>query len=177
MIAFIISIPAVERIVDQREARRPAKKNRNWLGTGILIVLIPIALIFSTLYTVNLFHKLVPIGQTTVEGHIVDRDFDDNYTKKADYSTYDLTISFTANDGETYQVEKGVTQATFAAHESTSSIDVKYRNNNPYDIFINTKGIGEIVFAIVNVQTMIFLLCLLVFYMLFKFIFIKAKPV
>lgn len=162
----IVSIPAVERKLKKLEMYRTKKKKRNRLGTSILLVILPLALAYSSLYSLNLFYKVVPVGQTFVEGHIIDREFDWNFTPKADYSTYELTIVFTAEDGETYQVKKGVTRATYHNYEYKSSIGLKYRNNNPYDIFIEADSIKEIIGTIANVYTVLYVLCLVTFYLL-----------
>lgn len=170
---FIISIPAVEQAMEKRKEQEPRKKKRNWFGLSLLGVILILAIAYTSLYSLNLFHKLVPINQTTTTGQIVDREYDLNIKPRADYSTYELTIVFTAEDGETYQVKKGVTSETYNKYGNV--IDLKYRNKNPYDIFIQTESIGETIGAIMNVSTVIYLLCLLIFYLLFRHFMKKRR--
>ena len=113
LVTLILSIPPIKEALDRREKGQPQKKRKSIIGWGILTILLLASITYMSLYTLNLFHKLVPINQTATTGLIIDRDYDLNIKAQADYSKYELTIEFTAEDGGEYQVQKGVTRATY----------------------------------------------------------------
>lgn len=169
LFGFIVTIPTVDDYFNKREEKEtPKKEKRNWTGMGFLIIVVIFMLIYSIPYTVNLVHKLVPINQTVTQGEIIDSEYNRNTTPKADYSTYEFTILFTAHDEKEYQVKKGVTSLTYDMYQHGSMIDIKYRNKNPYDIFIQTQDVNEFFGVIFNVHTLIYGFIIFIFYLLFR---------
>lgn len=176
LLGFIYSIPCIEKKVTERnkleqaqksgkgkkKKRRKKKKRKLEFWMVLLGVIVAIGLVYNTLYTVNLLHKMIPIGQTTVEAEIIDRESDINITTRANYSTHYLTILFTVDDGQTYRVKKEITGSTYNEREDHSLIDISYRNNNPYDIFIKTKSVPAVISLLLNRYTIIYFLVLFI---------------
>lgn len=168
---FLISIPYIDKKLTElngrkqgkiKKQRRRKKKIKFWMVlAGILVA---IGLVFNTLYTVNLFHKIVPIAQTTVEAEIIDQVSDINITSKGNFSTHYLTVRFTAEDGQDYRVEKEVTGTTYNKWASETSIDIRYRNSNPYTIFIKTTSVFELISVLLHRWTIVYLMFLLVIF-------------
>lgn len=168
MFRAIAQVPWVNRKLKKREAQRRQKNPKEWLGLGLLVVISILLFTYSLLFTINLFHKVVPINQTEVEGHIVDREYQRTVARRGVYSTYYLTIVFTTEDDQVYQVKKGVTGTTYYKHEYKTAIDISYRNRNPYDIFIKTESMGELIGTIISFRTFIYIASLFFFYWLYS---------
>lgn len=176
LLGFFVSIPYLETKLAERnklkqaqnlgkgkkKKRRKKKKLEFWMV--LLGVIIAIGLVYNTLYTVNLLHKLIPIGQPTVEAKIIDRESDINVTSRANYSIHYLTVLFTTEDGQTYRVKKEITGSTYNNWQDHSTIDIRYRNHNPYDIFVKTKSVFEVIDVLLHRWTIIYLL---VFFIIF----------
>lgn len=167
LVGFIVSIPWIEKkLTEQNKPKQKKKKKKKKIEFWMLLLggIIAIGLVYNTLYTVNLLHKLMPIGQTTVEAEIVDRESDINITSKGNYSTHFLTVVFKAEDGQTYRVKKEITGSTYNQWQDHSTIDIRYRNHNPYNIFVKTKSVLEVISVLLHRWTIIYILVLFIIF-------------
>lgn len=147
-----------------RKRKRKVKKKRRKLEFWMVLLggFLAIGLVHNGLYTLNLFYKLIPIGQTTVEAKIIDRESDINITSRGNYSTHYLTVLFPAEDGETYRVTKEVSGSTYNKWANESSVEIRYRNKNPYDIFIPITSVLEVISVLLHRWTFLYVLILFI---------------
>lgn len=170
-ILMLMKIPMIDRIFSRKEK----ESSSNWVSLCIIIVYSFCAIVFILLMSNNLLHKVVPIAKTETEGHIVKRDFSENITSKGDYSTFDFTIRFADEKGREYQVNKAVSRSTFNNYEYISSIDVSYRNRNPYDIFIKEESITNYISVLIGVFPLMYALAIYTLYLIYQHYFKRNK--
>lgn len=155
-----------KRKQSSRKDQKKNKKSNKQGGTILLIIVVPFFFLYATLYTVNMADKLNPFGKVMAEGRVIDKETNSWYQPRMFVETFDLTITFTAKDGEAYQVVKGVSENTFANHDIGSTIDIRYTKRNPYNIFINKLQFSDYHFMIFNIYTVLYYGSLLILLML-----------
>lgn len=165
---LLTMIPAVERIEAKLKRQRFYMILKNGFVYSFLAIGFLVMFSYVALYTNNLFHKLVPIGQTEVEGQVIGRDYEFHRSRRGGYSTYDLMITFTAQDGNSYQVKKRVTRSTYDKYEYYASVPLNYRNRNPNDIFIKTESMMELIGTVISWPTLLYGICLIILYFLLR---------
>jgi len=166
-----------EEAKDEAKKKKDKKKKakKDWFGYSLLAIVTIIVIAYTSVYTGNLIHKIIPVGQTEAEGKVMDREKEEKFRASADYSSYELTIRFTAEDGEEYQVKKGVTRQTFEKYIEGMPIKIKYRDKNPYDIFVKTKSFDETMMTFFNIYTMFYLLGIFILYLLISHFWSSSK--
>ncbi|MDW0113046.1 hypothetical protein QT711_07595 [Sporosarcina saromensis] len=143
-VALILTIPwkqskqkTLSNKQKKRERKRWKKLNRKKKGSGWGIVggIIAFFLLFLIHPLWNLLMKLLPFGKTQNEALVLDRDSYVTYRKHED-SSYELTLSFQDDAGQSVQVIKDVTRNTYHQYNSGDAVPITFRNANPYDVFI-----------------------------------------
>src|SRR5699024_2921070 len=100
---------------------------------------------------------------------------EEKFRASADYSSYEITIRFTAEDGEEYQVKKGVTRQTYEKYIEGMPIKIKYRDKNTYNIFVKAKSYYETMMTFFSIYMMLLLLRIFILYLLISYFLSTSK--
>lgn len=141
---LMMEIPPIERMINQSFLGRPSKGK----GYKILTVVMMIFAYFVGRFLLNLWRKIMPIGKTKTEATIIDEKADITFRIHED-SYYAFTLHFENERGELVEVMKEVTRETYNQFSIGEKINIAYRNENPYDVFIHDKStinMAELVF-------------------------------
>lgn len=170
-VAFVLSIPALERMEERAATKRRIKKRKKLRrkgktlkmrqGWGIVGAVLFIFSIFIVRYLWNLLRKLLPIGKTETEALILDRTADVSYRKYED-SIYELVIAFNDRAGHNIQVKREVTRHTYNQYGFGDKLPITYRNANPYDVFIRDVSIWDLVQSLLYVEVYVYLVMIAV---------------
>lgn len=154
LVAFFLSIPALERLEEkisserlkkrQRMRKKKGKKKvdsrqRAWRNAGIVIA---IFLFIAKSFVVNLIRTVQPFGKTKTEATVVKR-FEYTTYRKYEDSIRDLTISYKDHTGRTIEMAKDVTRHTYQQYNIGDKLPISYRNADPYDVFVRGNSIWD----------------------------------
>lgn len=144
-IALIYSLPIWDRLERKERSKKKAKQQKKnwekqhkkkvrngWRTVGVIML---IFWMFLMPFLLNSLRKLLPFGKTKAEAFVLNRDSYVTYRKHED-SSYELTLSFKDDAGETIQVIKDVTRNTYQQYNFGDTVPITFRNANPYDVFV-----------------------------------------
>lgn len=124
--------------------------------TGILTIYLVAGFIMTSLVAVNIFHKLNKLNLTETDAIVLGGDWDRIRSNRGgSYTTYELLLLYSNDEDQVYVTKKAVTGPTYDAYDQGETVPLFYRNNNEYDTFVKAESIEEVVFAFVNVFTLI----------------------
>ena len=131
VIVLITQIPAVDRFLKTKTfLGRTSKGN----GMKLLASAMAIFLFFVGRFLFNLFQKLFPFMKTKTDAVIIDKDSYITYRKYED-SSFELTLLFRDESGNTIKVIKDVTRHTYNKYGFGEKLPATYKDSNPYDLF------------------------------------------
>lgn len=131
VIVLITQIPAVDRFLKTKTfLGRTSKGN----GMKLLASVMAIFLFFVGRFLFNLFQKLFPFMKTKTDAVIIDKDSYITYRKYED-SSFELTLLFRDESGNTIKVIKDVTRHTYNKYGFGEKLPATYKDSNPYDLF------------------------------------------
>ncbi|MBD7908029.1 DUF3592 domain-containing protein [Sporosarcina gallistercoris] len=164
LVATILSIPAIEQAEQKaaykryvKKKRKKRKKNRKqketgWRVAGVIVLLF---LFLASRFLLNLFRKMMPVGKTEAEATIFDKYSDVTYRKYED-STYEFTVAFDDQNGDTIQVIKDVTRHTYADYDIGDRLPITYNSSNPYDLFVRGTSVQDVFQAMLTWEMLVY---------------------
>lgn len=171
IVAFVLSIPGIERLEKKTPSKRKKKRKRKKRnksreqversGWRIAWSVIFIFLLFLTPAVINTVRKLWPFGKTEKFAMIVDTNSYVTYRKYED-SAYELTISFKDHAGNHVRVIKDVTNHTYQQYNIGDILPITYRNANPYDLFVPGTSVWDIFYAALTAEAFVYMVIIAV---------------
>lgn len=171
LVAFVFSIPGIERLEKKTPSKRKKKRKRKKRnesreqversGWRIAWSVIFIFLLFLTPAAINTVRKLWPFGKTEKHAMIVDTNSYVTYRRHED-SSYELTISFLDHAGNHIRVIKDVTNHTYQQYNIGDILPITYRNANPYDLFVPGTSIWDIYYAVLTAEAFVYMVIIAV---------------
>lgn len=168
LVAFFLSIPALERLEEKisserfekrkrmRKKKRKKKvdsRQRAWRNAGIVIA---IFLFIAKSFVVNLIRTVQPFGKTKTEATVVDR-FEDTTYRKYEDSIRELTISYKDHAGRTIEMAKDVTRHTYSQYGIGEKLPISYRNADSYDVFVRGNSIWDYLLLFTYTELLVYL--------------------
>jgi hypothetical protein len=173
IVAFIFSIPALERLEEKvsykrfekwnrmRKKKRKKKKRKKkvdwrqsaWRNAGIVIA---IFLFIAKNFVVNLIRTVQPFGKTKTEATVVDR-FEYTTYRKYEDSIRELTISYKDYAGRTIEMAKDVTRHTYPQYGIGDKLPISYRNADSYDVFVRGNSIWDYLLLFTYTELLVYL--------------------
>lgn len=169
LFVLISEIPFIKRLINKTFLGRPAKEN----GYKILIVMTIIFAYVAGRFLLNLYRKIIPIGQTKTEAVIIDELADRSFRRHED-SRFEFSIQFKNEHGENIEVIKEVTANTFEKYFVGDNIPISYRNGNHYDVFINEMTTTDLIQSLFYHQSIMYIV-MTVLVLIIGYILIKKK--
>lgn len=124
--------------------------------TGILTIYLLAGFIMTSLVAVNIFHKLNKFNLTETDAIVLGGDWDRIRSNRGgSYTTYELMLFYSSDEDQVHITKKAVTGPTYNSYDQVDTLTIFYRNNNEYDTFVKAESIEEVVFAFVNIFTII----------------------
>lgn len=172
LVATVLTIPLFDQMEQKSSYKRYVRRNRKkqekgknykqkrtgWRLTGVIVL---IFLLFAGRFLVNLARKLLPFGKTETDSMIFDRYSDVTYRKYED-SIYELTINFENQAGQNIQVIKDVSRHTYQQYDIGDKLPITYAETNPYDVFVRSTSISDVLQLLMTWELLVYALLLLV---------------
>ena len=124
-------------------------------------------------FLLNLYRKIIPIGQTKTEAVIIDELADRSFRRHED-SRFEFTIQFKNEHGENIEVIKEVTANKFEKYFVGDNIPISYRNGNHYDVFINEMTTTDLIQSLFYHQSIMYIV-MTVLVLIIGYILINKK--
>lgn len=158
VIVLITQIPAVDRFLKTKTfLGRTSKGN----GMKLLASVMAIFLFFVGRFLFNLFQKLFPFMKTKTDAVIIDKDSYITYRKYED-SSFELTLLFRDESGNTIKVIKDVTQHTYNKYGIGEKLPATYKDSNPYDLFISDTTVTDVLHTFLYVEFLVYIVMIAV---------------
>lgn len=136
MLEWFVSIVAKDEKTEER-----------WKKWSLLVLIVVLSIPY-VLITKNIIIKTMPMGKESATGVIVDREIVKSTSIRRISNTYTLTYIFKDQDKQTYKTKKDVSHQTYRDYAYEPTIPIFYRRKFPYETFIDTKSVGEVISAI-----------------------------
>lgn len=133
------------------------KTREQWKKRAFLILII-VFIIPYILMAKNIVVKVIPLGKESAIAEIQARDITKSTGIRKISDIYTLTYTFTDENNETYKTKKDVSRYTYNKYEDRMYVPIIYRENFPYESFIDIKSGREVFSAILRSSNLIFLL-------------------
>lgn len=170
-ITILCEIPAVDRFLNKTFLGR-STGGSSW--KVILAFIVVISVYFSYLFLFNLFNATIPVFQTKTDAVIIEKDSYITYRKYED-SSYDLTLEYRNSNGEFLTTIKEVTRHTYNKYSNGDLISIRYRDNNPHDIFISKTSFFDIFQAMLYMEILLFVFCIIIISMMVIYFYNKWR--
>lgn len=158
----------------------PFKKKKKVLDMFKRVIMIVLILSLSLMLLIvakNAVYKVMPLGKTNVVAEVIDHEKDRAISPRHVIYTYTLTYKYADKDGKTYKTKKNVSSATYNMYKNSKLIPIMYRNNLPYDTFIDNRTIGEYFSPFLNiVPVLFFVVGYLVYFLIQRYLKIWGIP-
>lgn len=100
--------------------------------------------------TNNVIVKIMPVGKESAIAEIQDSEIVKSTGRRVLSNTYTLTYTFQDNNNGVYKTKKDVSSYTYYKYVNASNIPIMYRKRFPYETFIDTQSIGEVISTLIR---------------------------
>lgn len=145
-----------------------SEKSLDWFKRVTMIVLIVALAILPLMMVKNIAYKVVPFGKTSTVAEIMHYEQDQTRSPRVVIDTYTLTYQYEDGAGASYITRKNVSPATYNMYKDRQLIPILYRNNLPYDTFIDHRSVWEYISPFISILTFFFALFSYAAYFLMK---------
>ncbi|WP_368901723.1 hypothetical protein [Oceanobacillus oncorhynchi] len=108
------------------------------------------------------------MGKEEVMAEIVDKEQERTSFRGGVIKIYTFTLQYQDQTGTTYETEKDVSSFTYHSYKYKKVIPIVYRTKNPYDTFIKTNNLGEILSTLIRWESFFMLVGIFINYFLIK---------
>ncbi|WP_080876098.1 DUF3592 domain-containing protein [Oceanobacillus timonensis] len=137
------------------------------LKIGILLFIVICTVIYLFIGK-NLFYKMNPMGKEEAMAEIIDKEQERTSYGRGVTEKYTFALQYQDQTGTTYKTEKGVSSFTYQLYQNGDEIAITYRIKHPYDTFIKTSKIGEILSVLISWGSFLILTGIYINYFLIK---------
>lgn len=140
-----------EKIIDWFLAlfQRSEKTKERWKKWSFLALIIALSIPY-VMMTKNVVVKLIPVGKESVIAQIHDREIVKKTRYRAPSDTYTITYTFKDRNNQSYKTKKDVSSYTYYKYADLSYLPIMYRKKFPYETFIDTQSIGEVISTLIR---------------------------
>ena len=143
----------------KRRKKSTFQQRKKWsekLVDFSLIFYVIITFIILLLVSGNLFHQIVPFGQTNTNAKIIGEEVTRGIGRYAT-DTYEFFIYYSDTDENEHIVKKRINYLTYNKYKDGSSIPIQYQNKNPANIFIQLESMTDVFSSLLSMNTFILL--------------------
>lgn len=120
-----------------------------WKKWSFLALIIAFSIPY-VMITKNVLVKIIPVGKENVIAEVQDSEIVKSTGRRVLSNTYTLTYTFKDNNHEVYKTKKDVSSYTYYKYADASNLPVMYRKKFPYETFIDTQSIGEVISTLIR---------------------------
>lgn len=120
------------------------KTKEHWKKWSSLILIIALSIPY-VLIAKNVVFKIMPVGKERTIAEMQDHEIVKSTGVRAPSDTYTLTYIFTDKNNQTYKTKKDVSSYTYHTYANASNIPIYFRKAFPYETFIDTQSVREVV--------------------------------
>jgi len=173
---FILNALGLMKFIERREKLNNALKH---IITGLQITVLAIWFLVGALVTcliaINVFHKVNASNLIETEAIVLDKSKKTVGSSKGFYTTYELLLRYSDEEGMVHVTNKAVTGETYWAYDDADLLTLFYRKNNVEDTFVQARSFGEIWQVFVNLFTFVLGLYFLSVYFLIRYLRKKLR--
>ena len=124
--------------------KKNEKTKERWKKWSSLILIIALSIPY-VLIAKNVVFKIMPVGKERTIAEMQDHEIVKSTGVRAPSDTYTLTYIFTDKNNQTYKTKKDVSSYTYHTYANASNIPIYFRKAFPYETFIDTQSVREVV--------------------------------
>ncbi|MFD1414839.1 hypothetical protein [Oceanobacillus jeddahense] len=99
---------------------------------------------------------------------IIDKELERTSFRGGVMKSYTFTLQYQDQTGTTYETKKDVSAFTYNSYQNEDDIAIVYRTKNPYDTFIKTGKLGEILSVLIRWESFFILFTISINYFLIR---------
>lgn len=116
-----------------------------WKKWSFLVLIIALSVPYI-LMAKNVAIKIIPVGKGSAIAEVQDHEITKSTGSRGGLSnTYTLTYTFKDKKKHSYKTKKDVSSYTYHKYANATHIPIFYRETFPYETFIDTRSIGEVI--------------------------------
>lgn len=128
-----------------------------WKKWSFLVLIIALSIPYI-LMAKNVVIKVIPVGKESTIAQVQDHEIMEATGYRALSDTYTLTYTFKDKNKQSYKTKKDVSSYTYHKYANESNIPIFYRKTFPYETFIDTRSVGEVVSTLFRFSNFVLLI-------------------